>query len=119
MELAEVAFFTDDVPALVEFYRRLLDSDPVDASDGTATFLAGGTRVFIHATYVPGEGELVPEDHIAFTVDDVDATCEALREQGVEVQVGPRDFYWGRSAYLRAPNGKLIELAQKREEGGA
>lgn len=31
------------------------------------------------------------------------------REAGAEVD-GPRDFYWGRSAYLRDPDGRAVEL---------
>jgi len=116
VELAEIAFFTSDVAALVNFYRRLIGSEPVDSTEGMATFVVGGIKIFIHHTYRPGEGELRPENHLAFAVDDVDAAYEALRAQGVEVEVEPRDYYWGRSAYLRAPNGQLVELSQKMEE---
>ena len=116
MELAEIAFFTSDVAELVNFYRRLTGCEPMHSSAGMATFLVGGTRIFIHHTYLPGEGELPPENHLGFAVEDVDATCEALRVQGIKIEVEPRDFYWGRSAYLRAPNGQLVELAQKVEE---
>ena len=115
MELTEIAFFTADVASLVDFYRHLLDKEPVHASDGMATFLVGSTKVFIHATYVPGEGELPPEDHIAFAVDDLDGACATLGSRGVEIEVAPRDYYWGRSAYLRAPNGQLIELTERKE----
>jgi len=34
--------------------------------------MAGGTKIFIHKNYDPGEGDLPPENHLAFTVDDLD-----------------------------------------------
>src|SRR5439155_936976 len=48
------------------------------------------------------------EDHIAFALDQ-DKAAERAREGGVQV-VGPRDFYWGRAAYLRDPDGRAVEL---------
>ncbi len=46
------------------------------------------------------------------TVEDVDASVERLQAQGVQFLTDPRDFPgWGiRSAYLRDPDGNLIEL---------
>jgi catechol 2,3-dioxygenase-like lactoylglutathione lyase family enzyme len=38
--------------------------------------------------------------------------CDAVRAEGVEFLVEPRDYPWGRSAYLRDPDGRLVELAQ-------
>ena len=53
------------------------------------------------------------EDHVAFGVAELDATSDALRAQGIELLVEPRDYPWGRSAYLRDPDGRLVELSQK------
>lgn len=33
---------------------------------------------------------------------------------GMTIEYPPRDYDWGRSAYLRDPNGGLIELKQSR-----
>lgn len=112
MKLTEIATFTDDVEAMTAFYAALLDSVPVAQSPDMAIFMAGGTKIFIHRTYQPGEGQLPPENHIAFTVDDVDSSCRALEQAGIAIELPPADYYWGRSAYLRAPDGGLIELAQ-------
>jgi len=105
--IAEVALFTEDVARLVNFYERLLGRPPDDRSESHASFELDGTTLFIH---VAGDGvEGAPDvDHVAFGLDQ-DAAAERARAAGAEV-VGPRDFYWGRSAYLRDPDGRAVEL---------
>ncbi len=110
--LSELAFFVEDVNKLAAFYRALLGTDPVAQSEGMAIFMSGGTKIFIHRQYSPEKGELPPENHIAFSVEDVVAECRKLSEQGITIEVEPQEYYWGRSAYLRAPDGQLIELIQ-------
>lgn len=110
MKLFEMAFFTEDVNGMAEFYRKLLESDPVASSADMAIFMTGETKIFIHRTYKSSEGELPPENHTAYKVDDVDAACKSLLEQGLEIEVPPQDYYWGRSAYLRDPDGHLLEI---------
>lgn len=112
MKLTEIATFTGDVAGMAAFYRRLLGREPVAESDGMAVFMVDETKLFIHQSYEPGPGELPAENHIALAVADVDAACEALAAGGVRLEVEPRDYYWGRSAYLRDPDGQLIELSQ-------
>jgi catechol 2,3-dioxygenase-like lactoylglutathione lyase family enzyme len=52
--------------------------------------------------------------HLAFTVDDIDATVEAVRAHGGEL-VGTleryRDIY--RLCYVRGPGGIILELAEE------
>ena len=115
MELTEVAYFTDDVAGMRTFGRRLLDTEPIAESPGMAIFALGQSRLFIHQTYVPADGELPPENHIAFAVADVDVACQRLTQQGLTVEIPPNDYYWGRSAYLRDPDGHPIELSQSIE----
>ena len=110
MQLVELAHFTDDVQAMEKFYRALLRADPVAQSDDMAIFMNGGTKIFIHKKYPASEGELPPENHTAFAVADVEATCASLLQQGLALEVPPKDYYWGRSAYLRDPDGNLIEI---------
>jgi catechol 2,3-dioxygenase-like lactoylglutathione lyase family enzyme len=110
MQLHEIAYFTDDVPAMQAFYERLLGAGPVAASEDMAIFQSGGAKLFIHRAYPAEEGPLPPENHIAFQVSDVDAHCAELQRKGVIAERQPQDYYWGRSAYLRDPDGHLIEL---------
>jgi catechol 2,3-dioxygenase-like lactoylglutathione lyase family enzyme len=75
-------------------------------------FMLGETKLFLHRTYTPAEGELPPENHLAFTVPDVDQTCAELTAAGLVIEVPAKEYYWGYSAYLRDPDGQLIELIQ-------
>jgi len=112
MKLIELAYFTPNVAGISAFYKTLLGADPIAESPDMAIFMTGHTKIFIHRTYTPGEGDLPPENHTAFEVSDVDAACNTLTQQGLMVEVPPKDYYWGRSAYLRDPDGHLIELIQ-------
>jgi catechol 2,3-dioxygenase-like lactoylglutathione lyase family enzyme len=114
--LVEIAYFTDDVKSMAEFYRRMLKVDPVAQSDGMVIFMIGSTKLFIHQKYDPNDGELPPENHVAFSVNNLDVTCEELADQSIALEESPKDYYWGRSAYLRDPDGHLIELAESEIE---
>jgi catechol-2,3-dioxygenase len=106
--IAEVALFTEDVARLTAFYERLLGRPPDSRSDSHASFDVEGTTLFIHVVGA-GDHEGAPNaDHVAFALDQ-DAAAECVRSAGVDV-VGPRDYYWGRSAYLRDPDGRAVEL---------
>jgi catechol-2,3-dioxygenase len=109
--VAEVAFFTEDVAGLTTFYERLLGRPPESRSDSHASFDLGGTTLFIHVAGGGGEHDGAPnDDHVALALDQ-DGAAERARAGGVDV-LGPKDFYWGRSAYLRDPDGRVIELVR-------
>lgn len=112
MELVELAYFTEDVSEMTAFYRRLLGVEPGASSAGMAIFMVGGTKIFIHQKYIPATGDLPPVNHVAFKVGNVDEVCAELVKAGLAIDVPPADYYWGRSAYLRDPDGQLIELTQ-------
>jgi lactoylglutathione lyase len=48
--------------------------------------------------------------HLAYSVDDIYATCEKLQAHGVTILRPPRD---GRMAFVRSPDDISIELLQK------
>lgn len=107
----EVARFTGHPRAVAEFYALVLDR-PVPELVGEAfNFDVEGVNLFVH----PLDAEPVqagwPDgvDHIAFEVDDLDSDCQRLAEAGMDV-LGPSDFPWGRCAYVRDPDGRLVEL---------
>ena len=79
---------------------------------GGAIFAAGGAKILVHERAGAMEGGPPNEDHFALAVDDLNAECTKLLAQGHAFVIEPRDYPWGRSAYLRDPDGRLVELAQ-------
>lgn len=110
--IVELARFTDDVEATVAFYEAVLDESPEASWPGGAIFEKGGVELLVHGTYEPGEGALPPDDHVAVGVEDLDAACDSLREAGFTVERDPAEYEWGRSAYLRDPDGRQVELQE-------
>ena len=95
------------------FFRRLLGVEPVASSDKMTIFFLNDTRIFIHYRYLAQHGELLPEDQHDSLVDSLDAACKWMVQQGMSVEIPPRDYEWGRSAYLRDPDGHQIEITQR------
>jgi catechol 2,3-dioxygenase-like lactoylglutathione lyase family enzyme len=108
--LVEVALFTDDVEAMTAFYERLLGVKPAERSPQHAAYALGDVVLRVHASVAALPGDPPAANHVAFAVDDLDARAAALAAAGVELD-GPRALPWGRSAYLRDPDGNLVELA--------
>ena len=108
--LSEIARFVDDVAAAVRWYATVLGKEPSHRSESMAEFDLDGVILRLHPLYEPKPGELPPENHIAFTVGKLEVACEQLSKSGVAVEVPPREFPWGRSAYLRDPDGNVVEL---------
>jgi catechol 2,3-dioxygenase-like lactoylglutathione lyase family enzyme len=111
-ELVETALFTDDVEAAKAFYARLVGSPPVAEWPGGALYAAGGVKLLVHERAGAPDGGPPNEDHFALAVSDLDATAAALAADGFVFLVAPCDYDWGRSAYLRDPDGRLVELSQ-------
>ncbi len=111
-ELVEIALFTDDVESAKAFYGRLLSTAPEAEWPGGAVYAAGGAKLLVHERAGAPEGGPPNEDHFAIGVADVDAAAAELRAARLTFIVEPRDFPWGRSAYLRDPDGRLVELNQ-------
>ncbi len=110
--IGEIALFTDDIDGVAAFYRSLSGAAPVAEWPGGALFAVGDAKLLVHMRAGAMEEGPPNEDHFAFAVDDLDATCATLEKAGVTLLVEPRDYPWGRSAYLRDPDGRLVELAQ-------
>jgi catechol 2,3-dioxygenase-like lactoylglutathione lyase family enzyme len=110
--LGEIALFTDDVELASTFYRGLLDSDPLAAWPGGALFAVGEAKLLVHGRAGGTDDGPPNEDHFAIALTDLDGSCASLAASGYVFLVEPRDYPWGRSAYLRDPDGRLVELAQ-------
>ena len=112
-DIHHVSINVSDTSRALEFYTGILGMTPLprpDFSFGGAWLDAGnGHQVhLIEADVPPNLGQ-----HVAFRVDDVDATVAQLREAGVEIgdakPVGDTQI---RQAFARDPDGNLIEFSQ-------
>jgi catechol 2,3-dioxygenase-like lactoylglutathione lyase family enzyme len=53
-------------------------------------------------------------EHIGLTVDNVDEACEELKRKGADIAIGPLTRNAGlRLAFVRGPEGIMIELVQR------
>jgi catechol 2,3-dioxygenase-like lactoylglutathione lyase family enzyme len=80
----------------------------------------GGQRVLIAPKHPTDPMTAAPSfpyygvEHIGLTVDDVDAACAELRQKGADIAIGPLTRNPGlRLAFVRGPDGVLVELVQK------
>lgn len=48
--------------------------------------------------------------HLAYSVSDIYATCQAMMDKGVTINRPPRD---GRMAFVKSPDGISVELLQQ------
>jgi catechol 2,3-dioxygenase-like lactoylglutathione lyase family enzyme len=110
--VVEIARFTDDVDAVKRFYADVANVPPDAEWPGGAVFALGGVKLLVHERAVGMEDGPPNEDHFAVGVTNLDATCEDLVSRGYAFLLEPRDYPWGRSAYLRDPDGRLLELSQ-------
>jgi len=111
--ITEIALFTNDVPGLTYFYRRLLNTEPAFANKHVAIFQSDGQTLLIHTKSSAMTGGPPNEDHFAFSVEDIEQEHTLLSEKGLEFEHAPRAYDWGKSAYLRDPDGRLVELHQE------
>jgi lactoylglutathione lyase len=123
VKLTFVRLLVDDFPACFRFYGDVMGFAPTlgDEHGGYADFDAGAEvslALFIrrYQTDHIGTTEDASGDKVVvvFQVDDVDRAIEALRERGAPVSAEPANRTdWGiRVAYVRDPDGNLIELNQ-------
>jgi catechol 2,3-dioxygenase-like lactoylglutathione lyase family enzyme len=128
MDLTHSRLLVDDYAACVRFYRDTLGLEPTfgDETSGYADFDTGSVSLALFdraemAAAVEGVGandddSPAPGDRVVLVVgvEDVDATCAALCEAGVDFETDPTDRAdWGiRVAHCRDPDGTLVEFAE-------
>jgi lactoylglutathione lyase len=118
VKLSQVRLLVDDFGESFRFYRDALGLETSFGEDDGpyASFRAGEGAIAIFercgqaevvGLRLPGDGAVV-----VLEVDDTDAEVERLREH---VVAGPvdRPDWGGRVAYLRDPDGHLVELFQQ------
>ena len=120
MSLVQVAQRAEDLSRATAFYTDLLGVEPVASYDppGLVFFDLGGTRLLLDRG--------APSALIYLAVDDIDATVERLRAQGVLVETDPHVIFghdddtlgpagtdeW--MAFVRDSEDNLVGLVEQR-----
>jgi catechol 2,3-dioxygenase-like lactoylglutathione lyase family enzyme len=108
------------------FYRDVMGFQATygTENDTYADFNTGGVSIALFdrlemskavgTSHLPADANTQDRVCLIFAVEDVDAACQQLKTQGIPLTVGPSDHPdWGiRSAYVRDPDGNLIEINQ-------
>jgi catechol 2,3-dioxygenase-like lactoylglutathione lyase family enzyme len=115
MVLSELTYFSEDVGRTAELYETVFGTEPAVRDEGIALFELGDITVMIHEASESEAGRPPNEDHPAVTVEDLDGRFAALVDAGFDVVAKPREYRWGRAAYVRDPDGRLVELAADAE----
>lgn len=123
-----VVLVVTDLDRSLEFYTGTLGLTLGHRSGPYAQLATGRTRLALFRrdamAATLGWDELEPANpraptfEVGFKVDDVDAAYATLTGRGASGLVEPTDRPWGqRTAYLRDPDGYLVELAEDVQDG--
>lgn len=110
-----------DLDASIAFYKLLglEERRRVDHEGGrfTLVFLCppGQENADVELTYNWDGDDALPSDsrhfgHLAYSVDNIYATCQHLMDNGVTINRPPRE---GRMAFVRSPDNVSVELLQR------
>ena len=113
----------NDLEQTLRFYRDVLGLEVVERHDSPrgsrlAFLKAAGSEELIEVCSYPASGpvEVQPDlVHLAFEVDDLDATIAELSTHGVPITDGPTTSSSGsRFAFIDAPERYEIELIERK-----
>lgn len=122
-----------DPEATGEFYREMFDAEVTVSTypEGSpyagipkVALMLGGQRVLLHPVHPSHPAAAAPQapnlglEHIGLTVADLDAATAELDRKGAEFWRRPEKTATGnRNAFVRAPQGVLVEIIQLGSEG--
>jgi lactoylglutathione lyase len=127
--IGAITLFTEDFARSKSFYQEIFDKSILFEDENSAVFQFGDTVINVLAA--PAAPELVAPGTVApggagiravmtVEVDDVDAVCADLAQQGVTLLNGPMDRPWGiRTASFTDPGGHVWEIAQPTPAAGS
>ena len=122
-----VILIVSDLDRSLQFYTGFLGLKLGHQSGDYAQLDTGRTRLALYARAamektlgIPLQAPAAdaPGFELGFKVADVDSAYKQLVAQGAAPAAAPVDRFWGqRTAYVRDPDGHLIELAQDIRRG--
>lgn len=124
-----VVLVVSELERSLVFYTEVLGLPLGHRSGSYAQLDTGSTRVALYergamatilGTALRRPAPDAPAFELGFKVEDVDAAYRSFVEAGAESACAPTDRDWGqRTAYLRDPDGYLVELAGPASDPGA
>lgn len=121
-DLTAITLFVEDLATAKAFYADVFALPLIYEDESSAAFK--GDHAIVNLLQVEAAHDLIAPGavggpaagarfQLTTDVDDVDAVCARLREQGVELLNGPFDRPWGlRTASFTDPAGHIWEIAQ-------
>lgn len=112
-----VCLLVEDYSRSLEFYEKKLgfeihsqDTKYTDFKLGESLFAIfqkdEATSMFVQNHMNMGGGAV-----IAFPVEDVEQTCEELKQKGIDIFEGPKTMPWGQKvAYFKDPDNNILEI---------
>jgi len=109
-----IALRTPDFSRAKAFYTEILGLPVAAEMPGRECVFIdiGGTTIELTGAKDQEPGAPGAFAHLAFQVDDVDATWAELKAKGVSFFIEPRDAGAMRIAFFRDPDGNPLELFQ-------
>jgi catechol 2,3-dioxygenase-like lactoylglutathione lyase family enzyme len=110
-----------DLDASIEFYRSVLGAELKEqgGGEGTRWAILGARDRFYVCFFECRNGSFKENDvhinHVGFVVDDIDETVRRIHALGYRIEFNDAPLQWprSRSAYLRDPDGILIEFTNR------
>ena len=117
-----IVLIVQDLDRALDFYTGVLGLRLGHRSEDYAQLQTGATRLALYtrsamaktlAMRLEPPAPNAPGFEIGFKVADVDMAFTELVARGAPPVAPPTDRFWGqRTAYIRDPDGHLVELAQ-------
>ena len=124
MEILHHCLNVSDVDRAVESYTTQFDFEETwgfESEEGETVnrYVAGEGGVELQLSETEGQADLSVGslwDHIAFVVDDVDATFQQVENHGVVKEPADQPAAGARTAMIEDPDGHVIELVEPMED---
>lgn len=118
-KLYALCLLVEDYEKSLSFYKDTLGLE-VNSTDNKYTdFKLGGTLLAIfqkdEATTMFSKGHMKSGGGavIAFPVENVEKSCEELKQKGIEFFEGPKKMPWGQTvAYFKDPDKNILEITE-------
>ncbi|MGS0685137.1 VOC family protein [Nakamurella sp. GG22] len=116
--VVNVFYFVADLPAGIDWYRDLLNTEPVETRSQLAMFEVGTARLTVHVADEFNSAARTAGSVAYWDVDDVDGVVAHCVQRGGVAHRGPKTIFSGeRLCQVLDPFGNLIGFRQSPSAG--